>query len=225
MNITEVLNDLQNNANPSRRKLMLKNGGSEDSIGVNLGYLRKYAPQIKSDPELLNELWLSEVPDAQFLAAMVYAEQPLPRDEFQKLVETSNYIETNDALCLNCALPVAEREALIDCWIESDNALLRRSAWDLILTLILNKEADQMQIHSWLTRIDNGMINETSKAQETMNRALAEVGIHYDEFTDKCMALGEKIGLYKDYKPSKGCESPYAPNWITVLRKKLNKSI
>lgn len=225
MKISEVLSDLQNNANPSRRKLMLKNGGNEDSIGVNLGYLRQYALKIKSDPKLVDALWTCDYPDANLLAAMAISDTPLTQTQFQHLVEASNYIETNDELCFKCTLVTEECDDLINKWIDSDHPLLRRSAWDLIIVLLLDKKASPKQIRAWLKRIKKDMLNETSRAQETMNRALAEIGIHYDEYTDECMQLGETLGLYKDLKVSKGCSSPYAPNWITVLRKKLNKPI
>lgn len=36
-----------------------------------------------------------------------------------------------------------------------------------------------------------------------------------------CLALGEKLGVYKDVKVSKGCTSPYALDWIAAgIRKR-----
>lgn len=225
MKMTDVFNDLQNNANPSRRKLMLKNGGTEESLGVNLGYLRQYANKIKSEEKCVDALWNSDIPDANLLAAMVYSDKQFTQDQFQTLVEASTYIEINDELCFKCSLVTEECVALIDLWIDSDNYLLRRSAWDLVITLVQDTKATDKQIQAWLKRIKKDMLNETSRAQETMNRTLAEIGIHYDDYTTECMQLGETLGLYKDLKVSKGCYSPYAPNWITIIRKKLKKPI
>ncbi|MEA4875761.1 MAG: DNA alkylation repair protein [Anaerorhabdus sp.] len=223
MKITEVIHDLQSNANPSRRKVMLRNGGAEDCLGVNLGYLRQYALKLKNNEDLLYALWSTDITDANLLAAMAYSDQPCTLDEFQELIEQSTYIEINDELCFKSSLNPKDKNMLIQLWIDSEYPLLRRSAWDLIITLILDKNATPKQINTWLKRIKKDMLKETGRAQETMNRALSEIGIHYDEYTEECIKLGEDIGLYKDYKPSKGCTSPYAPIWINVLRKKLNK--
>lgn len=225
MKLTQILDDLQKNANPSRRKIMIKNGGNDDCLGVNLGYLRQYALKIKNNEDVLYALWSTYITDANLLAAIAYSDQPCTLDEFQELVEQSTYIEINDELCFKTILKPEDKEELIKLWIDSNEPLLRRSAWDLIITLITSETANDKQIKNWLKRIKKDMLKESSRAQETMNRALAEIGIHYDDYTDECMMLGEDIGLYKDYKPNKGCTSPYAPIWITVLRKKLNKKL
>ena len=49
-----------------------------------------------------------------------------------------------------------------------------------------------------------------------MNHALCEIGIRYPQFTERCITLGETLGVYRDLKVSKGCTSAYAPNWIAA---------
>jgi 3-methyladenine DNA glycosylase AlkD len=50
-----------------------------------------------------------------------------------------------------------------------------------------------------------------------MNFALACIGIHHPDFREDVLALGEKMGLYRDYPVSKGCTSPFAPIWIREM--------
>lgn len=33
----------------------------------------------------------------------------------------------------------------------------------------------------------------------------------------QAIAIGEKVGLYRDYPVSKGCTSPFAPIWINEM--------
>lgn len=33
----------------------------------------------------------------------------------------------------------------------------------------------------------------------------------------RALAIGEKLGLYRDYPVSKGCTSPFAPIWINEM--------
>jgi 3-methyladenine DNA glycosylase AlkD len=53
--------------------------------------------------------------------------------------------------------------------------------------------------------------------QWTMNACLAEIGIHFPEHRKRAIAIGEKLGAYRDYPVSKGCTSPFAPIWINEM--------
>ena len=55
------------------------------------------------------------------------------------------------------------------------------------------------------------------KVQWTMNSALAEIGIHFPKHRKRAIAIGEKLGIYRDYPCSKGCTSPFAPIWINAM--------
>ena len=55
------------------------------------------------------------------------------------------------------------------------------------------------------------------RMQWTMNSTLAEIGIHFPKLRRRAVAIGEKLGIYRDYPVSKGCTSPFAPIWINVL--------
>lgn len=33
----------------------------------------------------------------------------------------------------------------------------------------------------------------------------------------RALAIGEKLGVYRDYPVSKGCTSPFAPIWINEM--------
>ena len=53
--------------------------------------------------------------------------------------------------------------------------------------------------------------------QETMNWCPAEIGILDEALRDRWIRLGERLGLYKDYPVSRGCISPYLPEWIGAM--------
>jgi 3-methyladenine DNA glycosylase AlkD len=50
-----------------------------------------------------------------------------------------------------------------------------------------------------------------------MNGALAEIGIHFPKHRKRALAIGEKLGVFRDYPTSKGCTSPFAPIWINEM--------
>jgi 3-methyladenine DNA glycosylase AlkD len=54
-------------------------------------------------------------------------------------------------------------------------------------------------------------------AAKIMNFCLAGIGIHVPKLRNRAIAIGEKLGLYRDYPVSKGCTSPFAPIWINEM--------
>lgn len=50
-----------------------------------------------------------------------------------------------------------------------------------------------------------------------MNACLAGIGIHVPRHRRRAIAIGAKLGLYRDYPASKGCTSPFAPIWIDEM--------
>lgn len=53
-----------------------------------------------------------------------------------------------------------------------------------------------------------------------MNAALASIGIHHPKHRKRALAIGEALGVYRDYPTSKGCTSPFAPTWIGEMVKR-----
>ncbi len=60
------------------------------------------------------------------------------------------------------------------------------------------------------------------EVQWTMNCSLAEIGIHFAEHRERALAIGETLGIYRDYPASKGCTSPFAPIWINAMVSRQN---
>jgi 3-methyladenine DNA glycosylase AlkD len=68
-----------------------------------------------------------------------------------------------------------------------------------------------------LDRIESEMGNADPAAQWTMNACLSGIGIHFPKLRKRALAIGEKLGVYRDYPVSKGCTSPFAPIWINEM--------
>ena len=79
------------------------------------------------------------------------------------------------------------------------------------------KRHEGLNLSGLLDRIEAEMGNAPTSTQWTMNYCLAEIGIKFPEHRDRAIAIGEKIGAFRDYPVSKGCTSPYAPIWINAM--------
>jgi hypothetical protein len=57
--------------------------------------------------------------------------------------------------------------------------------------------------------------------RDRLHWCAAQIGIEDEDLRGRCIQLGERLALYKDYPVSKGCTSPYLPIWIgSVVGKK-----
>ncbi len=61
------------------------------------------------------------------------------------------------------------------------------------------------------------MAGAAPEVQWTMNSCLAAIGIHFPALRKRALAVGEALGIYRDYPVSKGCTSPFAPIWINEM--------
>ena len=51
----------------------------------------------------------------------------------------------------------------------------------------------------------------------TMNNTLVAIGVKQSGHRKRAIAIGEKIGLYKDWPVSKGCIIPYVPVCVEAM--------
>jgi len=69
-----------------------------------------------------------------------------------------------------------------------------------------------------LSDVEKKMKEALPLKQAAMNRCLCEIGIRYDNYTDRCISIGEKLGVFRELKVSKGWTSSYALEWIRAGR-------
>ena len=112
--------------------------------------------------------------------------------------------------------PHPEKEQFRLKWMESDQVMTARAGWSLTAERIA-KSPDGLNLSALLDRIENEMGSAPEMVQWTMNYCLAEIGINFLEYRERALAIGHKLGVFRDYPTSKGCTSPFAPIWITEM--------
>ena len=88
--------------------------------------------------------------------------------------------------------------------------------WSLTAERVV-KSPEALDLSALLDRIESEMGNAAPEVQWTMNCCLAEIGIHFPDHRERALAIGEALGIYRDYPASKGCTSPFAPIWINEM--------
>ena len=216
MTLEEALIALESLGNEKTRKQNKKAGAGDNQYGVRRGDLRKLAKKIKRDHSLAQSLWKTENIDARFLSILVMEPDALSKIELEQLVKSVRFSQVADWLASYVLKQHVDKETLRQEWMRSSDPWAARAGWSLTTDRIA-KSPEGLELTSLLDRIESVMGKAPSQTQWTMNFALAHIGIHSPEHRDRAIAIGEQLGLYRDYPVSKGCTSPFAPLWIEAM--------
>ncbi len=216
MNIHDILSRLEGLGDEEVRKQNSKQSDPGRQFGVRLGDIRKLAAEFKGEHDLALELWDTGVLDARFLAVLLLNPKKLRSDDVERLAASATLVWLADWLNSYVIRKHADKEALRLKWMESENSWLARAGWSLTSERIAKQPAG-LNLSALLDRIERDMPAAAPEQQWTMNFCLAYIGIHAPAHRARAMAIGEAIGLYRDYPVSKGCTSPFAPIWINEM--------
>ena len=201
------------------RKQNVRHGYVGEQYGVKLGELRVIAKAIKSNTAFGLELWATGYLEARLVAVLIMKPKELSVEQLKMLVQTATYGHLADWVNRYLVKQHPEKEALRVAWLAlsaHNEPWLARTAWSLT-TERVSKSPDGLDIAGVLKRIDNELGTAPEPARWTMNFCLGELGINHAAFRDEAIAIGERVGAYRDYPTSKGCISPFVPLWVAAI--------
>lgn len=214
--VEDTLAQLEALGNEKVRARNKKNGAGDNQFGVQMGDIRKLAAKIKTNHALAIALWDTENIDARLLAILLMKPKSLSRDEMDRMVRSGNFVQVADWLNAYVVKNHPDKEALRLEWMAADDPWAARAGWGQTSERIAKNPAG-LDLPALLDRIESEMGGAAPEVQWTMNFCLAEIGIHFPEHRKRALAIGEALGVYRDYPVSKGCTSPFAPIWINEM--------
>ena len=219
MTVKEILAQLKSLGDDARRKHNTKAGAPDNQFGVKLGDIRAIAKKIKTDHQLALDLWDTGNVEAQLLATLIIKPTSLSADELDTLTRSTTCAQVADWLNSYVVAQHPEKEALREKWMKDKDRWAARAGWNLTAGRV-NKGADDLDLPGLLDRIEKEMPKAVPEVQWTMNNTLGAIGIHHANLRKRAVAIGEKIGLYRDWPVSKGCIPPYVPVWVEAMVKR-----
>jgi 3-methyladenine DNA glycosylase AlkD len=216
MTLQQTMKRLEALGDEARRKHNARHGAGDDQFGVKLGDIRNVAEDIKTNHELAMELWGTGNVDARLLAILVMKPKDLSADELDEMVRSVTFTQVADWLYSYVIKKHPEKEALREKWMAVDHPMAARAGWSSTASRVA-RDAEGLDLEALLDRIEAEMAAAPPNEQWTMNTCLAEIGIHHPQHRKRAIAIGEKLGVYRDYPVSKGCTSPFAPIWINEM--------
>lgn len=196
---------------------------------TKLGDLRVIAKEVKKNHEMAMELWSTENYMARQLAILIMDKKLLTQQAIDKLdkdIRNHPYDERNqliDWLMANQLSKDKKTIALMESWENSPSALQRRLFWYYQARLRWTGQTPPPNTEYLLNAIEERMEGETPEVQWAMNFTAAQVGVFQPEYRPRCIALGERTGLYRDEVVAKGCTPSYLPEFISIQAAKMNR--
>jgi 3-methyladenine DNA glycosylase AlkD len=213
MTLEETLAQLESLGNETVRARNSKNGAGDNQYGVQLGDIRKLAAKIKINHALGIQLWETGNIDARLLGILLIVPKNLSSAEMDQMVRSATFAQVADWLNAYVVSKHPDKETLRQGWMCADDPWAARAGWSLTSERIARSPGG-LDLPALLDRIESEMKSAAPPVQWTMNFCLAGIGIHFPEHRERAIAIGEALGVYRDYPVSKGCTSPFAPVWI-----------
>ncbi|RRA92269.1 DNA alkylation repair protein [Paenimyroides viscosum] len=196
---------------------------------TKLGDLRTIAKDIKKDHELAIELWSTENYFARQLAILIMDKKLLTQEVINQLDHDINKhpedekLQLIDWLMANQLAKDKKTVKLMESWQNSPSSLQRRTFWYYQGRLRWVGQTPPPNSEALLTFVEKEIENEVSEVQWAMNFTTAQIGIFQPEYRERCIAVGENTGLFKNEIVAKNCTPNYLPNYIAIQVAKLNK--
>ena len=195
---------------------------------TKLGDLRKIAKDIKKDHQLAMELWSTGNFLPRLLATLIMDNKLLSQDLINKLdqdMQAHSFAERNqliDWLMANQLSKGKKTISLMESWEDSQSSLQRRIFWYYQARLRWLGKTPPPNTEELLSAIEKQIGNEEPEVQWAMNLTAGWIGVYDKKYRTRCIEVGNKTGLYKGEKVSKGCTPNYLPEFIAIESNKRN---
>ncbi|TYP75377.1 DNA alkylation repair protein [Paenibacillus methanolicus] len=212
----------KNKSTEMKRSSKAENILSQINSKTKLGDLRMIAKDIKIDHELAMELWSTEAFLPRLLAILLMDKKLLSEDVLNRLdkdMQIHAFDERNnvmDWLMANQLTKDKKNIALMELWQNSPSALQRRAFWYYKGRLRWTGQTPPDNTEDLLSAIEATITQEEPEVQWAMNFTAGWIGVYDEKYRARCIKLGEKTGLYKDDRVSKGCTPNYLPAFIAI---------
>ena len=211
--VSDLLAELATLEDPKMRAINEKRG---DDHGVNLTKLRGIAKRLGRDDDLARRLWATAVTPARLLAILISRPKSWTADEYDATLREARAPKVIDWLVGYLAGKSPDAEALRVRWLADTDPVVEAAGWSLTANTVV-KRPELLDLPALLDVIEADMADAPERKQWEMNSTLAQIGITTESLRERAIAIGERLGVLRDYPTPPNCTSPFAPSWIAEM--------
>jgi 3-methyladenine DNA glycosylase AlkD len=180
--------------------------------------LRTIAKELGKNAGLAGQLWQSGGFSARMLSLLILDLKAVDIPYVEGMISDIGAADGQDQSQLldwTIANVIMKKAALKNetaKWRDDPSTLKQRVFWSVQARSV--RAENHALNEQLLEHIEQALPTAGDKVQWNMNWCAAQIGIADERLRGRCIALGERLGLYRDYPVSKGCTSPFLPLWI-----------
>jgi 3-methyladenine DNA glycosylase AlkD len=196
-----------------------------DGTRPNNTEIRAIAKEVGKNPELAAYLWRNGGFSARMLSLLILDLKSVDVPYIERMISDLEAVDGKEQSQLldwtiaNVIMKKASLKNETAKWRDDPSTLRQRVFWSVQARSV--RAENHALNQELLEHIERELPAAPEKVQWNMNWCAAQIGIADERLRSRCVALGERLGLYRDYPVSRGCTSPYLPLWIgSVVEKK-----
>ncbi|MCF2571678.1 DNA alkylation repair protein [Brevibacterium sp. UCMA 11754] len=211
--VHSVMETLATMEDPKARAVNEKHG---DDHGVNLTKLRAVAKELKKNDELAVELWDTRDTAARLVAILIMRPRSYDAERLDAMLRDARVPKVHAWLVNYIVKKSKHAETLRLSWMADPDPVVASAGWALTSERV-NKSLEGLDLPGLLDIIEAQMLDAEERLQWAMNETLSYIGIENEQLRPRAIAIGNRLGVLKDYPTPPNCTSPFAPTWITEI--------
>lgn len=211
--VHSVMETLAAMEDPKARAINEKHG---DDHGVNLSKLRAVAQDLKKNDDLAVELWATGDTAARLVAILIMRPRSYDASQLDSMLREARRPKVHGWLVNYIVRKSKHAEALRLAWMDDPDPVVASAGWALTSERV-NRSPEGLDLVGLLDIIEAQMLGAEERLQWAMNETLSYIGIENQELRPRAIAIGNRLGVLKDYPTPPNCTSPFAPTWITEI--------
>jgi len=178
MQYDDILGKLESLSDPKTVEDMTRFGiNPENTYGVSIPNLRKIAKERKRNHTLAQQLWASNIHEAQILASMIDDPKMVTEEQIERWVNDFNSWDICDQCCMNLfeKTKFAYQKAVE--WSYNNKEFIKRAGFVMMACLaVRDKKADDKQFEPFFPIIMREASDNRNFVKKAVNWSLRQIG-------------------------------------------------
>ena len=195
MQCNDILENLKSLSNPKAVEGMARFGvNTARAYGISMVILRKMAREIGRDHDLAQDLWASDIHEAQILASIVDDLAKVTEAQMEKCVRCFDSWDLCDQCCQNLfgSTIFAYRKAVEGSY--NDREFIKRAGFVLMARLaVSDKKASDSQFERFLPIIKRESADDRNYVKKAVNWALRQIGKRNARLRQKAIETAREL--------------------------------
>ena len=174
----DILGKLESLSDPKAVEGMTRFGiNPENTYGVSVPNLRKFAKETKRNHTLAQQLWASNIHEAQILASMIDDPKMVTEEQIERWVNDFNSWDICDQCCMNLfeKTKFAYQKAVE--WSYNNKEFIKRAGFVMMVCLaVRGKKADDKQFEPFFPIIMREASDNRNFVKKAVNWSLRQIG-------------------------------------------------